>query len=193
MKLTVIIPVYNTEKYIERCLNSIPKRDDIEVILINDCSTDNSKKIIEKYIKDKPTYTLIDLKVNVGPGEARNKGIDIAKGEYLYFLDSDDWLLEGAKSLLDNLKGDVIYVGFEFNDGKVLFKKDWKNGVIRCIRREFLGDLRYPPKYRGEDVTFYHNVMKLKPVKNFTNYLVWHYNFPREGSQTWKKRNNLIP
>lgn len=189
IKLSVIIPVYNTENYILRALESIPKRPDIEVILINDYSTDKSVEIIQKYIKDKENYILIDLKENVGPGEARNKGIDKATGEYLFFLDSDDYFLEGINELLKKLEGDVIYVGFEYNDGKTLFKKHWKNGVIRCAKRRFIGESRYPISYSGEDVNFYHKIMKKNPNKNFTNILVWHYNYPREGSLTWESKN----
>lgn len=185
IKLSIIIPVYNTENYILRALESIPKRPDIEVILINDYSTDSSVEIIQNYIKDKENYILIDLKENVGPGEARNKGIDIAKGDYLFFLDSDDYFIEGINELLEKLEGDVIYVGLEMNDNSVLFKKDI-NGVIRCIKREFLSDTRYPALRYAEDVEIYNKVMFKNPTKHFTDILVWHYNYPRKGSQCWK-------
>ena len=153
--------------------------------MVNDCSSDNSFSVINEHIKGEENYTLIDLKENKGPAKARNTGIEKATGEYLFFLDSDDYFLEGINVLLENLNGDVIYVGFKMNDNKVLFKKD-ENGVIRCIRREFLGKTRYPDLRYGEDVELYKEVMKKNPTKNFTKILVWHYNYPRIGSLCWE-------
>lgn len=90
--VSIIIPVYNVEKYIENCLKSIIKQTykNLEIILIDDGSNDCSVKIIEKYIGDK-RIKLIKQK-NKGVSAARNIGIKKAKGKYLMFVDSDDWL-----------------------------------------------------------------------------------------------------
>ncbi|MGL5057186.1 MAG: glycosyltransferase family 2 protein [Fusobacteriaceae bacterium] len=90
--VSVIIPVYNSEKYLSKCLESIffQSYKNIEVILINDGSTDNSKEIYSKYLEDS---RLVKVEQNNrGISQARNKGIDIAKGEYILFVDSDDWI-----------------------------------------------------------------------------------------------------
>ena len=92
-KLSVIIPVYNTEKYLTKCLNSVCNQTlfDIEIICINDCSTDKSFEIVKQFaLKDKRIKHL-DLKENKGASNARNLGINEAKGEFIAFLDSDDY------------------------------------------------------------------------------------------------------
>ena len=92
--ISVIIPVYNTDKYLSYCLDSLIKQtiSEIEIICVNDCSSDNSKQIIKEYaIKDK-RIILIDNKIKHGAGISRNIGLKIAKGEYIFFMDSDDYI-----------------------------------------------------------------------------------------------------
>ena len=95
-KLSVIIPVYNVENYIKECLDSIINQtigiENIEVIIINDCSTDNTENIIKQYTEKYPSIKLINQKTNQGPGEARNIGIKKSTGEYITFLDGDDFI-----------------------------------------------------------------------------------------------------
>lgn len=94
-KITVIIPVYNVENYLERCLKSILYNTytNLEIICVNDGSTDNSKKILESYSKRDKRVVVINKK-NAGVSSARNAGIKIATGEYIAFVDSDDWIHE---------------------------------------------------------------------------------------------------
>ena len=91
--LSVIIPVYNVEPYLEQCLDSVINQTykNLEIICINDGSTDNSLKILEKYQKKDSRIKLINQK-NKGVAAARNAGLDIATGEYITFVDSDDYL-----------------------------------------------------------------------------------------------------
>lgn len=92
-KISVIVPVYNTAAYLEKCLDSILHQtfSDFEVIVVNDGSTDNSHDIIDQYVnKDKRVFAM--LKRNGGLSDARNFGIDQAKGEYIAFIDSDDYI-----------------------------------------------------------------------------------------------------
>ena len=93
IKISVIIPIYNTEKYLKECLNSIINQTlkEIEIICINDGSTDNSLKILEEYAQKDKRITILNQK-NSGSAIARNKAISIAKGEYLSFIDSDDYI-----------------------------------------------------------------------------------------------------
>ena len=88
MRVSILIPVYNQESLIERCINSIPKRDDIEIIVVDDCSTDNTLKVLEKFDNIK----IIKNETNLGIGSTRNKLLDNASGDYIFFLDSDDYL-----------------------------------------------------------------------------------------------------
>lgn len=92
-KISLVIPVYNSEKFLRRTLNSVLNQTfkDIEVIIINDGSTDNSINIIKEYIEKHNNFYLIDQE-NKGQGAARNVGVKRSKGEYITFLDSDDFL-----------------------------------------------------------------------------------------------------
>ncbi len=93
-KVSIIIPVYNTEKYLRKCLDSVCNQTlkDIEIICVNDCSKDNSLEILEEYSVNDKRIKIIDFKENKGVSAARNKGIDEAKGEYIGFIDSDDFV-----------------------------------------------------------------------------------------------------
>lgn len=92
-KVSIIVPVYNVEKYLRKCLDSLINQTlkDIEIICVNDGSKDNSPKILEEYAKIDNRIVVINQE-NSGQSVARNKGIGIAKGEYIGFVDSDDWL-----------------------------------------------------------------------------------------------------
>ena len=93
MKLSIIIPVYNTEKYIKQCIESVTAIKDIEteIIAVNDGSTDSSKDILEEYTEKNDRIKVITQK-NQGASAARNTGIKASTGDYIYFLDSDDWI-----------------------------------------------------------------------------------------------------
>lgn len=93
LKISVIIPVYNTEKYLSKCLDSILNQTlkEIEVIVVNDGSKDNSQEIIEQY-KEKDSRIISIIKSNGGLSDARNCGIEKANGQYLAFIDSDDYI-----------------------------------------------------------------------------------------------------
>ena len=92
--VSIIVPVFNAEKHLEKCLNSLINQTltNIEIICINDASTDNSLFILDSYQKKYSTLKVIDLPKNRKQGGARNVGLDIARGEYLGFVDSDDWV-----------------------------------------------------------------------------------------------------
>lgn len=104
MDVSVIIPVYNAEPYLKQCLDSILAQTfkNIEIIIINDCSNDNSFQIIEEYRKTDRRIISISLQKNAGPGNARNEGIKAANGKYIVFIDSDDWITEDYVETLYN-------------------------------------------------------------------------------------------
>ena len=92
--VSVIIPIYNSEKYLKKTLDSILNQTfkDLEVICINDCSTDNSPEILKEYSSNDKKIKLMNLHQNIGAARSRNIGIESAKGKYIYFLDSDDYI-----------------------------------------------------------------------------------------------------
>ena len=125
-KVSVIIPVYNTEKFLRKCLDSVCNQtlQDIEIICINDCSTDGSLEILREYAGKDNRIKLIELLENCGAAKARNIGIDIAEGEYLGFVDSDDFIdLDFYKKLYgkaketdaDAVKGKLYLYGINTN------------------------------------------------------------------------------
>lgn len=93
MKVSLIIPIYNVESFLEKCLDSVQAQTykDLEVILVNDGSTDNSPKIINKYVAANSNFKAYTIE-NSGQGGARNYGIEKAEGEYIAFMDSDDYI-----------------------------------------------------------------------------------------------------
>jgi glycosyltransferase involved in cell wall biosynthesis len=105
-KVSVIIPVYNVEKYLNKCLESIINQTltELEIICVNDGSTDTSHQILEEYALKDERIKIIN-KENNGPGAARNTGIEVATGEYIGFVDSDDWIeLDAYEKLYKNAK-----------------------------------------------------------------------------------------
>lgn len=109
-KVSVIVPVYNAEKSLERCIESIINQTlkEIEIILLNDGSTDRSKEIIEEY-KKKDNRIVVINKDNSGPSDTRNYGIKIAKGQYIGFVDSDDYIeAEMYEKLISAVKNDSV-------------------------------------------------------------------------------------
>ena len=104
--ISVIIPIYNMEKYLDRCINSITEQSykNIEILLINDGSTDNSLKICKKFQKEDERIKFFSMN-HQGVSIARNLGIEKAKGKYIMFIDSDDWIEKDTiKNLYENIK-----------------------------------------------------------------------------------------
>ncbi|MUG73948.1 glycosyltransferase family 2 protein [Paenibacillus validus] len=124
-KISVIVPVYNVERYISRAMDSLIKQTfgNIEILVVNDCSLDGSMEIVKKYGQQDNRIQIINHDVNKGLGEARNTGIKAASGEYLFFLDSDDWIEERTLETLYQTaikeKADIVECGSRlvFEDG----------------------------------------------------------------------------
>lgn len=133
--ISVIIPVYNVEEYLRECVDSVLSQtyENYEIILVDDGSTDNSGKICDEYAEKNDKITVIH-KENSGPSKTRNIGLKAAKGEYIYFLDSDDYLKNNAFEKLVSVAktedADVVFFdGLSFADPEGAF--DVKQGYLR--------------------------------------------------------------
>lgn len=104
MKVSIIVPVYNAEKYLRRCLDSIKKmkKIDWECIVIDDGSQDNSSGIADEYAREDERFQIQHIRCNAGVSNARNIGLNLSGGEAVFFLDADDWLLDNADDRLQD-------------------------------------------------------------------------------------------
>ena len=117
-KVSVIVPVYNVEKYLEKCLNSLVNQtiNDIEIIVVNDESPDNSQRIIDDFETRYPDKVKKIVKKNGGQGSARNEGLKVATGEYIGYVDSDDYVSNDMFEKMYNAAkkddSDIVIAGF---------------------------------------------------------------------------------
>jgi len=135
MKLTVIIPVYQSEKTLSRCLESIVAQniDDIEIILIDDGSTDGSAQICDSFAQKRNDTKVIHQK-NGGLSCARNAGLEIAQGDYITFVDSDDTIGPGTFSQLMSIA--ICHPEYDFIEYPVVIRKSGKSKKLLCCQTE---------------------------------------------------------
>lgn len=148
-KISVIIPVYNVEKYIRQCLESVINQTykSLEIIVVNDGTKDDSMKIVEEYLFDKRIKVI--NKENGGISSARNKGIEEVTGDYIHFLDSDDWInINLYEQLIKNITDEdiIIFNHAEYDENNKLIKsvRKIKNGKkLENLERsgEFIGSV----------------------------------------------------
>lgn len=194
-KITVIMPIFNAEDTLQRALDSIPLADDIQVILLDDGSTDRSWQIALDWWREYHAGTIHRWENNKGVAAAMNLGFSLARGEYIVSLSADDYYLvdfDQFRPYLDG-KNDLVYFDLEVNDGSVWHldensKKEFV-GAVKFIRREFLGDTRIPNLKWEEDVPFSKALYAKNPKEVFTGIVLKRYNFPREGSLSWQKNH----
>ena len=130
-KLSIIIPVFNVEQYVEKCLRSCAEQDipssDYEIVVVNDGTRDNSLFIVEQVAKEYSNITVVSQE-NAGLSAARNKGMSLASGEYIWFIDSDDWIKSNCLKKITDL-----FDGNHF-DGLIICSANMINGTP--IRRQ---------------------------------------------------------
>ncbi len=202
-KVSVIVPIYNVEKYLEKCINSLLSQtlEDIQIILVNDGSKDNSGNIAKEYEKNNKDRVIYVEKENGGLSDARNYGLKYATGDFIAFLDSDDYIEKNAYEEMYNkaIEENADYVECDFiwefpNKIRVDKQYPYKNkkdmlSFVRVvawnklIKRQLITDnnLEFPKGLRYEDVEF---TYKLIPFVNKFAYVdkpFIHY-VQREGS-----------
>ncbi len=153
-KVSVIIPVYNTQSWLKECLDSVLRQtmDDFEVICVNDGSTDHSGSILREYAAKDTRFSVVSQS-NQGQSAARNTGLKAARGQYIYFLDSDDYiepdLLETACRELDSKDLDIV-----FFDTYVFGEKGIKQEEIDVRNEYYTMSRDYPEVSSGEDLLY---------------------------------------
>lgn len=209
MILSVIIPIFNVELYLDKCLQSFTSQmlnfDEVEIILVNDGSTDDSLQICKQYKENFKNFILID-QVNLGLSAARNNGLAIASGQYAWFVDSDDWVTDESISKIINKllssETDVVVVGLgefkneklvktfitntKFNGIDVLRDPDFFVGaVVYIMNVDFLktNDLIFYEGIYHEDEEFTNRMLYLAKGIKFINEIIYCVNL-REGSIT---------
>lgn len=180
-KVSVIVPVYNVEKYIRNCLDSLINQTllDIEIVIVNDGSPDNSEDIIEHYLKKYSNKMKYVKKENGGLSSARNYGIPYATGEYVAFLDSDDYVelnmyetmynkaVEGNYDMVEcNFiweypKRKKVDIGEKYNGTKEALEKARVVAWNKLYKREILvnSNIIFPKGLRYEDVEFFYKIL----------------------------------
>lgn len=181
VKVSIIVPVHNSETYLHKCVESLLAQtlEEIEIILVDDCSQDSSRQLIENYVNQNPGKVRgLYLEENLRQGGARNRGMSIAEGTYIAFVDSDDFVEpDMCRALFEAAKGaDMCGADYYIDDGKTLKDKDldygeglemtlqrkaWFAGHCgyfwsRIYRREFLNahQIRFPEGTFYEDAHF---------------------------------------
>lgn len=217
-KVSIIIPVYKVEKYIEECLESLRNQTytNLEIILCDDESPDECPKICERYAQMDERFKVLHKK-NGGAASARNMGLDIATGDYLGFVDSDDAVkedyIEKLVGLLEENDADISVCAFtnlfvnteecvementgDYTQVQYLerFLRDWKCGLIwnKLFKKELLGDIRFAEGHVIDDEFFtYKLVMNAKKV-TVSNLPLYRYRMRKSGVMNQGKQKKML-
>ncbi|MGN9057106.1 glycosyltransferase family 2 protein [Bariatricus sp. HCP28S3_A7] len=208
-KVSIIMPVYNAEKYLCEAIESVLKQTytDFELLLINDMSTDDSKQICIEYAKTDCRIILLENdSESHGPGPTRNIGLDHATGEYIYFMDADDWiddcLLQCAIHRMKETEADIVEFGvaYELSNGqntgkycwngkRILLKNEIKEDFIHfwkespqnlwnCLfRRETVKNIKFESIFNGEDVCYLMDALSMAEKIAYIEDVFYHYRY----------------
>lgn len=203
--VSIIIPVYNVEKYLRRCLESVSSQsyDNLEVILVNDGSTDRTPRICDEFSKSDLRFNVIH-KSNGGQSEARNFGLNRSSGEYITFIDSDDFVhkdyVGNMLTIATSLSYDIVQCDYEYGSGssftsnqKHFSETKWRADELianskykltvwaKLFKSEIFKDIRFPVKQAYEDNATYYLFLNAATNVAITNRKLYYY-FNRAGS-----------
>ena len=206
--ISVIIPAYNSEKYIGRCLDSVLTQTfrDFEVIVVNDGSKDDTGEIVKRYAEKDKRIRYIEQK-NMGVAKTRNKAVTLAKGDYIAFIDNDDYIDEDYLERLYSKECDIVLSGYRRPDvaGRivkkiVLEREDWSKFLIpapwaKIYRRAFIleNKIEFLDNDIGEDVYFNLIAMLLAKKIKYLTYVGynWFYNDSSVSNTKQKKFSDV--
>ena len=198
MRFSIIIPAYNAENHIRKALDSIKQQTftDYELIVVCDQCEDNTEKIAKE-------YGAVTIPVFHGnDGLSRSTGIDNARGEYILFMDDDDWWLHEfvLQQLDEKLKEhsniDILCFSFIFKGWKYATPlgcggSHWPAVWNKCWRREFIGDTRFPRSFANSDLSFHLDMFHKKPRYIDWDMPMYYYNYLRPGTISAKMGRKL--
>lgn len=218
-KISVIIPVYNVEPYLGKCLDSLCNQTyrNIEIIAVDDGSTDNSGQICDIYSKRDSRVHVIHQE-NGGLSSARNRGLETATGAYIGFVDSDDWvgteMYETLLSVLQDQEADIAACGLQFfpsdsrgvlPDGRIMLYNSEEalgdiltNGNLRfevwnkLYRKKCIGTIRFKKNQIHEDIFFTTQVLFRSSRTAFVNKPFYHYLQKRDGNTNSAFKENRL-
>ena len=195
---SVIVPAHNAEAFIEKGLHSIKYQafTDYELIVVCDNCTDRTAEIAAGYA-DKVIVTDYGL-----DGLARNAGIEAAEGQWVLFMDHDDWWLHEyafamLAAFLEQRMGeelDVVLFNFIWKGRGYCQQTRYRTIAVwnKCWRREFIGDTRFPAKPHWSDVDFNRDMFDKMPVVTSMDHALYYYNYLKEGSISWREKQGEI-
>ena len=203
--LSVLIPVWNQEELVITALDHLPRRDDIEVLVRDDASTDNTLENAKKYKEEHPELNLkvFANKKNMGVAWTKNRLLKAAKGKYIHLHDSDDYVFTDLydrliTEWLVNDNKDVVCFDLKINTGErlsinVYSQRGYCAQIARFIKREFVKGMTFPEEIKaGDDWYFAEELVARNPDIVFTGVTAYRYNFPRDGSLSDLQRRGLI-
>lgn len=201
MDLSIIVPCHNLEKWIQPLLDSLNSQEfsaEVEIYFVLDDCTDKTREVIEEHInKYKYQVNILECKVH-SCGLARNVGLNLAKGNYIWFLDGDDWITsnDAISFLLKNVYHNQLPI-IKFTYESNLFSEGWDMMVWQYIfSRELIGTIRFESKQPHEDVAFLAAIKRklTQPILSLP-IKFYHYNYQREGSNTYQyiRTGRIVP
>lgn len=195
MRFSIIIPAYNAEKHISKALDSIQQQvfKDYELIVVCDSCTDNTEELARSY------GAKIEQVEFHNDGLTRSRGIDVATGEYVLFMDDDDWwlheyvLAQLDEKLTKEANPDILCFSFIFRHWKYANPtgnsgSHWIACWNKAWKRSFIGKTRFPNVKMSSDVNFHYDMFNKNPKVVDWDMPMYYYNFMREGSQTEMSR-----
>ncbi len=192
IKVSILSAFYNEEQFVDKLLDSIPRRDDIEVICRDDASTDGTYAKLLAYKESHPELNLTVLHddVNHGAFYNGNRLLEAATGEYIHFIDGDDYVYtDNYSAAIDQIDGeDCVYINLQINNGMVFALSEGnRHGfcapTTKFVRREFAEGIKFAENEKNAGDWYYNeDLLSRNPISKYTGITAYHYNHPREGS-----------
>lgn len=198
MKFSIVIPAHNSAEYIGKALRSVACQTyrDYEVIVVCDACTDDTENVAYAALSAIESAVIIDQVEYHCDGPTRSRGLDIATGEWVLFMDDDDWwvrpdVLEILANVIDagTVDFDILAFAFEWPKYQIAPPRGnngsyWPAVWTKCWNREFIGDTRFPNIPMESDFEFWKAMAAKKPRIADMDVVLYHYNYMRKGSQT---------